>query len=179
MARETPHALRILNILPIPQIVAGFGLLIFVRKVRASRQLVPILYFLSVFSYLWGYHHFYMRNYSSQWQDGYKQMVEYVTSVESNYDHIYVTSVYGRPYIYFLFYGKVNPEFFWTTAKAYVDPFGFWHVDGFGKFSFTGPTGTGKWLVVKSPNEVSGTDKGHIIYDSNAKPVFTVFEKYL
>jgi len=41
--------------------------------------------------------------------DGYKQMVTYVKAHETEYDRIYISGYYWRPYIFFLYWGNVNP----------------------------------------------------------------------
>ena len=47
--------------------------------------------------------------YFQWWQYGYKQAVEEVAKYEKYYDRIIVTYRYDQPYIYFLFYNKIDP----------------------------------------------------------------------
>lgn len=155
-ARETPHALRTLNMIPAPQIIIAIGLVSLMRKWRYLIPLALVAYSLSIFLYLHDYFIHYPNKYALSWQYGYKQMINYVSNIESNYDNISVTEYYGRPYIYFLFYEKTKPEKFWQTANAKRDWFGFWYVYGFGKYHFGDWEGQGRTLFVKGPK---GTPK--------------------
>lgn len=55
------------------------------------------------------YFYSYPRANSLHFGDGYKQMVMYLTSVEGDYDRIYVSGYYWRPYIFTLFWKKYEP----------------------------------------------------------------------
>jgi hypothetical protein len=78
----------------------------------------------------------YPSEFSGEWQYGYKQSIDYVKSVEKNYDYVQVTSELGRPYIYYLFYTKTLPSDYRKTAVIQRDAFGFVTVTGFGKYRF-------------------------------------------
>ncbi len=179
-ARETPHALRILNILPVPQIIVAFGIFNLLKNARKF-LLIPVilLYLISCILYLGNYFHVYPVKYASFWQYGYKQVVEYVAVNQWRYDHVSVTGLYGRPYIYFLFYQKYSPEKFWQTKIADRDWFGFWSIYGFDKLVFGDQEGkAGKWLYVRGPGQAPKAAKLlTTIYDLENKPVFEVFEK--
>lgn len=168
-ARETPHALRIETTLPTWQIYIAYGvtqLLIALRKIKFLNMRFAIVcalfftLFVNVLYYLHGYYTHYPREYSSEWQYGYQDAVAYVNRVSSQYDRIYVTEALGRPYIYFLFYGKVSPHEFRQTADVTRDVFGFVHVNSFGKYTFTkditADKNTKKTLYIASPQEVPG-----------------------
>jgi len=90
-------------------------------------------------NFIYFYHDYfanYRYDYSGEWQYGYKQSIDYVKSVEKNYDYIQVTNALGRPYIYYLFYTKTDPKFFSQTASISRDVFGFVAVNSFGKYIF-------------------------------------------
>lgn len=152
-ARETPHALRSLVCLPTWQILVGLGLssvLMSLQKKRSKAICYLLLatgYFLSVFYFLHNYYIHYPKEFSGDWQYGYQKVVNFTKSVEANYDEIWVTNQYGRPYIFFLFYGKYEPQFFWQQGKVWVDEFGFYHVDALGKYKF------GKFNLAKIDNK--------------------------
>ena len=135
-ARETPHALRILQILPTYQIVIAIAITWQLKKNKTLPLIIAAAYILSFGWYLNVYHTHYNNHWSSSWQHGYKQTVEFVQAIESNYDRIYVTKSLGRPHTYFLYYGKVSPKFFTETRTVASDPFGFVEVNGFGKYVF-------------------------------------------
>lgn len=153
MARETPHALRTLNILPVPQIIAALGAVTLMKKLRFI--LVPALA-VSVYFYLQNYLLVYPVRFAGDWQSGYKQMVEYVATIQKDYDYIDVTNHYGRPYIYFLFYNRYDPQKYWQNRQASKDRFGFWTVAVFDKYVFDGRPRQGKTLYVRSPGEKTG-----------------------
>ncbi len=139
-ARETPHALRIETTLPTFQIVVAYGFVVLMDKITKYKKFIVYgLLFILFLNFLYFYRNYfnhYPYEYSGEWQYGYKQSIEYVKSVEKSYDYIQVTNALGRPYIYYLFYTKTNPEFFRQTASVERDSFGFITVKGFGKYVF-------------------------------------------
>ncbi len=186
-ARETPHALRILHILPTPQIIVACGLVYFLHLLKTRLPInsnkflsIPIvlLYVLSFNLYLHDYHLHYPKDYASSWQYGYKEMVDYVSTVEKKYDYVNVTETYGRPYIYFLFYKKYSPTNYVLTRKVERDWYGFWYVHGFAKYSFGDKEGPGKWLLVRGPKGTPGNAKLlKTIHNPNGEVVFEISEK--
>lgn len=166
-ARETPHALRIEATLPAWQIFTAVGLTtIFIFLYQHKKQIFrPALILLSIvilfncLYYLHGYYFHYPREYSSEWQYGYKESITYVTSQKNNYDEIYITDALGRPYIYYLFYEKTDPKDFRRSAEVNRDVFGFVKVDSFGKYHFKDKISpkegeTKKILYVTLPQDV-------------------------
>ncbi|MDP3988184.1 MAG: glycosyltransferase family 39 protein [Candidatus Levybacteria bacterium] len=146
-ARETPHALRIETILPTFQILTAVGLVFLFEKIKdlenLSRYLKKLIFFLFAlfltFNFLYyfhGYYAHYPREYSGEWQYGYKDSISYVQSVENNYDQINITDSLGRPYIYYLFYTKTDPKEFQKTANITREAFGFVTVNAFDKYRF-------------------------------------------
>lgn len=153
-AKQTPHALRILNILPVPQIISALGFIWIAGKWRWLKYLVCTVIVISFYLYLQSYYFEYPKKYAADWQYGYKQMVTYVKTIENNYDHIFVTNHYGRPYIYLLFYDQYDPRKYWANRDAGRDRFGFWEVRSFDKYVFFQPDRkTGRWLYILSPEE--------------------------
>jgi 4-amino-4-deoxy-L-arabinose transferase-like glycosyltransferase len=137
-ARETPHALRIETVIPTLQIIIAYGFvsLLFLMKRYRNVALGAFLILLTInFSYFYhGLMKDYSREFSSEWQYPYKDLVGYVNTVKNNYNEIVVTEALGRPYIYFLFYGKVNPSDFRKNSKIEREAIGFVHVRGFDKY---------------------------------------------
>ena len=134
---------------------------------------------ISVFMYLKSYYLDYSKKYDLDWQYGYKQMVQYVATIKDSYKKINVTGFYGRPYIYFLFYNKYDPEKYWANRDAHRDQFGFWVVNSFDVFNFSDnlPAKTGKTLYVGKPDtNLSGKKLLKTIYDLNNQLVFTIAE---
>lgn len=166
-ARETPHALRILSILPTYQIIIAYGIFQIYKKIRSRFQQTKTLLVIfsvicfvlsaSIFYYLHDYYIHYARDWSGEWQYGYKEMVSNVLKIENNYDHIYVTNSLGRPYIYFAFYKPYPISEFTANIEKDRDWFGFWDVKTLGKiqFNFDGLQSTyGKLLIVTTPNNI-------------------------
>jgi 4-amino-4-deoxy-L-arabinose transferase-like glycosyltransferase len=149
-ARETPHALRIETTLPAFQILVAYGFISFVEWSRkpkhmtrgmrfASKSFVPIVLLLliaNVFYYLYGYYVHYAREFSGEWQYGYKQSIAYVKEHQNEFDTIEITSALGRPYIYYLFYLHMSPQQFRDEAVVKRDAFGFVKVESIGKLKF-------------------------------------------
>lgn len=139
-ARETPHALRIESSLPIFQIIVAYGFVQLIDKVNKYKSFITYcLLFLLLINFFYFYHDYsgnYKYDYSGEWQYGYKRSIEYVRSVENDYDYVQVSNYLGRPYIYYLFYMKTDPKYFRETAKITKDVFGFVTINGFGKYVF-------------------------------------------
>jgi len=147
-ARETPHALRILNSLPTWQIFVAFGILSVgdaIMRIRNKYHTVlryvciAILlgvYGFSVGYYLHNYYAHYARKYSGEWQYGYREGIQFAQTIESKYDTIYLSSTIGRPYMYTLFYTGFDPKEYMRIKDASFDTAGFYHVNGFGKYKF-------------------------------------------
>ena len=135
LARETPHALRFLNVLPVPQIITAIGL-VKLLNLKLLKYLVITLYLVSCLLYLKDYYLNYPNRSATEWQYGYKQMVNQVSKIENNYKCVSVTEDAGRPYIYFLLYKQYPPEKYRATRNADRDWFGFWTVHSFDKYYF-------------------------------------------
>lgn len=188
----TPHALRALNFLPIPQILSAFGLVytwqslpINTRKAFALLMSVVVLALFMNFVYRYSISN--TKLVVSDWGDGYKQLVTYVGKNEYKYDKIIVSGHYWQPYMYFLFYDKFDPKKFQQTGDS----------THFGKYLFGGTSwdlavgkpelnqvnlrkmaNTEKALVVLSPEEYHD-QQGNVEYinkinDYNNKTVFII-----
>lgn len=119
LTADTPHAVRSLSFLPTFQIITALGLLHLISQMRQMRQIslirlaslsVGFLFSLNVFYFLHQYFVHLPIEFASSFQYGYKEMVTKVSSLAADYDEVYVTTKYDQPYIYFLFYGKVDPH---------------------------------------------------------------------
>lgn len=148
-ARETPHALRIETTLPSFQILSAYGLYYLGKQVLSIRykvlsikfsfilySLFIILALFNVVYFAHNYFIFYPKEFSAQWQYGYREAINYVKKNAGQYDNIIFTEDLGRPYIYALFYEKFDPGKFASEAKVDREVFGFVHVRGFGKYKF-------------------------------------------
>jgi 4-amino-4-deoxy-L-arabinose transferase-like glycosyltransferase len=174
LARETPHALRMLNILPVPQIITAYGV-ITLLKTKPQYLVFSILYLVSGILYLRDYLLVYPVKYSSSWQYGYKELVEKVKKIEDKYNCISVTGVLGRPYIYFLWYNQYPPQKYWATRNIWRDWFGFWYVEEFGKYRFGDDEYPNeKCLYVRGEEKIQGQDG---IKDLGGQTQLILYEK--
>ena len=183
-ARETPHALRMIHILPTFQLIAAYGAFQIYQAVKFKKQFVfglTVIITASFFYYLHMYYVHFPQEYSSQWQYGYKQAVEYAKPLYNNVDHVVVTEAYGRPYIYFLIYMHIDPKNYFQNAKVIRDDQFFYHVQSYGKLIFTPNTNDynlpGKTLFVTTPGNLARKSKYlQTINQLDGKPVFDIGE---
>lgn len=182
-ARETPHALRILSILPAYQIVLAYGFYEFIKRFRQKKLyvLLSFLLLINIYYYLHNYYVHYPANWSGSWQYGYKQMIDYVENRKETYDHIFVTDALGRPYIFFAFYKKYPLDKFISDRKAQRDWYGFWNVSSLGRINFDlsgAERAKGKILLVTTENKLPSDFKLlKIIKDMSGKDVFYIAQK--
>ncbi len=186
-ARETPHALRILNSLPTWQLFIAFGILTILARLRKNKLLLRagigllfILYGLSMTYYLHNYYRHYPIEFSGEWQYGYKEAIGAAQPLINRYDQVVMTESIGRPYMYTLFHTKTDPNEFFRTKSDSFDAAGFYHVYGFGKYRFGGTLPD-----VLSPKTLYIWDAGavpmgmHIIKTitlMNGQPVLVLFD---
>jgi len=180
VARETPHALRIENSLPVWQIFIAYGIGTLVK-----RKMVFIAYcvlLIASFSYFWhNYFNHYAREYSAEWQYGYKQAIAAIQKIEGSYNNVIVSEAYGRSYMYTLFYTRMDPSDYLLSKKSTFDAAGFYHVFGFGKYKFP-DRGIGTFeqrtLYVGMPSEAPGGARVlATISRPNGEPAFVIFDR--
>lgn len=166
IARETPHALRIETTLPTWQILTAVGVVGFydwlwrIKIKKLFKFLVLTFNFLFLtFNFLYfqhGYWRHYPAEFSGEWQYPYKPALEFVRTNEAEYRQIWFTEKLGRPYIYTLFYLRVNPETFRQTAVIERETLGFVKVKAFAKYRFfsagDNPAFTAGSLVINDPS---------------------------
>lgn len=181
-ARETPHALRMLHILPTYQMLSAFGLYALIRTIKLKKAFVAVTFLFLIFNFLFYLHMYYFhwpRNYSNQWQYGYKKAVEVAASYYDDVDKIIVTKALGRPYIYFLLYMQFDPNVWRQTAQVVRDQFYFIDVGGFDKFIFSDnpkeTTFPGQILYIVAPGQLPlQAAKITTIDDLSGKSVFDI-----
>jgi len=199
-AREVPHALRSLNILPTFQIIISLGVIYAIYKLKNSPSKAHNIFALSavaistllLLGQLYYYQHNYYAHYpqfaASEWQYGYKQMVQKVTELEDQYDQIIVTGGLGRPYINLLFYKQYPPELFQQERMVSTDQtgFGFIEVNSFNKYYFrevnwkkeiTDTPSVVRSLLVGTPGELDENQfTKAVIRNLKNEPVFYINE---
>lgn len=115
---DSPHSLRSLVILPSFQIITGYGFLQALQAIKEKRGVLGVKVFsflvliLLLFNvgYFFHFYYFYYPEHSGPlWQDGYKQLVDYVWPIKDNYEKVIVTNSLGQPHIFFAFWGLKDP----------------------------------------------------------------------
>ncbi len=129
-----PHALRSLNILPMPELLSALGVwYTYTLLKNKTVQRIYIGIFSVVFVVCFGYYLYLYygpsaRVSSRDYGDGYKQLIEYVIPREKNYDTIVISGHYWQPYIYAIFYKKYDPRLYQKSGSKL----------GFDKYKFGG-----------------------------------------
>lgn len=139
MARETPHVLRALSLMPVFTLLSALGSVTLVQCFSKRRIWVMFVVLgllgLSALTYLHYYHSHYPIEHGGDWQYGYKQVVELAKSYPNK--KVVITAKYGRPYIYFLYFAAYDPRQYWQYAnQRYKDSYGVYGVTGFDRFEF-------------------------------------------
>lgn len=165
-ARETPHALRIETTLPTWHILTALGIVWVMGVVRQrvgnrgykiAASVLVVLYGFNILYYLHGYYVHYPREYSGEWQYGYREALSYIIN-HPEYQTVVMTESLGRPYAYTLFYERTDPAIFRETAQIEREAMGFVHVYGFGRYVFSDTPSqvsvSGKTLIVDVPGNI-------------------------
>lgn len=195
-ARETPHALRIETIIPTLQILTAYGFFSVAQNIfKITRKIFNIqikyamlsicllLLFVNILYYLHGYYAHYPREYSAEWQYGYKESLAYVLENENKFTQIHITDELGRPYIYYLFYSKTDPKEFQKNATIEREAFGFVHVNQIGKYHFgadleMSETPGANWLYIGKVGEIpSGVKILKTFYLLNGDPILVAYTR--
>lgn len=181
-ARETPHALRIETTLPTFQIISAYGFVNVLNKFSKTKYFLAfslIFLFINFSYFIHGYFSHYIKEFSGEWQYGYKDSINYVLSVQGKYKQINITEELGRPYIYYLLYSKYNPDKFRKTAIINRDAFGFVDVVGFDKYRFSKDVGLIKQkdsLFIDTPNKApKGASILKTFYLLNSEPSLVAY----
>lgn len=133
---QSPHALRAQNML-IPLVIISAYAAAKVTKSRLGFYLLAIVVLWSFSRYQLMYWAHMAKEYPFSSQYGVKQLVEYVSEHETEYENIYVSDRYDQPYILFLFYTKYPPEKFQNKHNLTTpDQFGFSTVSEYDKYHF-------------------------------------------
>lgn len=183
-ARETPHALRIENSLPVWQIVIAYGIVMTVLQKKklqwAAVILIGGLYLGSMSFYLHNYYRHYAQEFSGEWQYGYREAIRYAQEYKYLYKKIVITETIGRPYMYTAFYTVYDPDHFRAIKTSTFDAAGFYHVSGFDTYEFV-KEGVAEFekntLYILAPKDTpAGANVKLTVKALNGTPVLVVFE---
>lgn len=169
LAVPNPHALRSLSVvIPVTYIIS-LGVFSFSRAPLA-RLVVTVCCVYFFISYLHIYYVSYPKTTSPDWSGGYKDTIEYITSVQNKYDKIYITKSLFLGYEYLYFYGNFDPK------KVYLN---LTRKKGIGKYIFMDGPSTQtkeKILYVSPPYEQWGRHLVKSITNHGNDRVFSIWE---
>ncbi len=167
IATGAPHPVRAIAMIPAYQIFSAVGFIVsclfLIKKGRFGKLFMGVLIVLLFCNFSYYLHSYYYETpikYGYFWQYGNKEAVLYAKQHEKEYNRIIMTYAYDQPYIYYLFYNKVDPSWYqnnWNyTGNGTVDRF----YRKIGKYEFMNITTkqfSGKnTLLIGTPDEISG-----------------------
>jgi len=129
----SPHALRSLLMLPPLIIFSSVGLYVAYQLCRGKIKLAfSIMMIVVVLGSALIYAKSYVRHNSfeasSDWGDGYKELIDTIKPQLNDYDKIIISGHFWQPYMYTLFYTHYDPKLYQGSGSQ----------TGFGKFIFGG-----------------------------------------
>ncbi len=140
---DAPHAMRIYTLLPVPQILAGIGILqifSFLKKYQYAKHFLFILFFLfitsSVFYFSYKYFVIFPKTQSSSFQYALSQAIPFVLEKEKKYNKIVFSnqdSLY-QSYMFFLFFSRYDPHLYQKQGGTVSG--GFEETHTFDKYEF-------------------------------------------
>ena len=113
ITKAAPHSLRTIFGLPAFVIISALGLIQLIKLLKNKKIFLITVYSLLITEFIFYFHFYfyhYPKLYSSYWQYGYKEAVEFIKNNQEKYDAVYLTNEYGRAYMYYLFYTQKDPE---------------------------------------------------------------------
>lgn len=160
----TPHPVRAIAMIPAFQIFTAVGfvaLIYLLQKMRLGKVLISavvILLLINIIYYLKSYYTDTPVKYGYFWQYGNKEAVAYAKEHEKEYDHIIMSYEYDQPYVYYLFYNKIDPAWYqqnWDySGNGSIDRF----YRKIGKYEFTKINSfhlnMRKTLIIGAPSEI-------------------------
>lgn len=183
----TPHPIRAIGLMPAFHIFTAIGtLFIFLRilKMRTMFGRIILLFIITlslVFNFAYYMHQYYVHTpieYGYFWQYGYKEALSYAKEKEGKFTNIVMTYEYDQPYIYYLFYNKIDPVWYqknWDYNKdGTIDRF----KRMIGKYTFRNidyskDIHLPNTLLIGTPKEIPGNAKViKVIYFPDGKVAF-------
>src|SRR3989344_2928962 len=113
----TPHPIRAIALMPAFHIFTAIGIVFILLRILKIKTILYkfLLLFIIISSLLLNFiyymHQYYVHTpieYGYFWQYGYKDALAYVEENEAEFDKIIMTYEYDQPYIYYLFYNKID-----------------------------------------------------------------------
>jgi hypothetical protein len=124
----TPQPIRAIAMIPPFQIFSAVGFIslcfLLSKKKAFGKSIITVLVLLlsiNIGYYLYSYYVTTPIKYGYFWQYGNKQAILYAKALEHKYNRIVMTYTYDQPYIYYLFYNKIDPSWYqknWNYTKT-------------------------------------------------------------
>ncbi|MGE5041284.1 MAG: ArnT family glycosyltransferase [Candidatus Levyibacteriota bacterium] len=121
----TPHPVRAIAMLPPLIILSGVGVIWLGEKVfsieysvlsiKMKNSLIVLGLLMFAFNLVYYFHQYYVHTpleYGDFWQYGYKDALSYAKQHENEFQNIVITYKYDQPYVYYLFYNRVDPSWY-------------------------------------------------------------------
>lgn len=131
---DVPNINRAIAMFPMLQIIAGFGFLSFIKRIKHKKQVVVLTAFLLLLNSLYFLHqYFYNAKTHKPWyrNNGFSKMMSYVKDNYDNYDLVAMSKYQGGIYPLVLFYMQYDPNKYQEEGSPKNKDYG-----GFGKFFF-------------------------------------------
>lgn len=163
---ELPHAIRTLVFLPTFQMFTAVGLLNVYKHSNSYRGYilrfsVIALFILNVLYYLHMYFGHLNKEYSSSWQYGYAQAVEYAQTHRDRYSKIIVSTKLEQPHMFFLYFLKYDPVKYLaqggTSSGGFAEVRNKFDIYEFRPIRWDTEVKDGATLFIGTPGEISGS----------------------
>ena len=154
LTTQAPHAVRALLMLPVLQIITAYGIIHALRILKKNRYVSVFIGLLVCINFVYYLNLYYIHTpieRSHDWQYGYKEMVEIVTSLGDDAETVIVTQRYDQPYIFFLFYDKTDPSYYQSVAESGAAGFGKYR---FRKVEYAKDSQLPRTLIIGAPDEI-------------------------
>ncbi len=181
--------IRATTMIPAVYLITASGITWVVSKIGGvkSRVVIGILvviYFLSLGRYLTNYLYKYPDEYSSSWQYGYKQVIDYVKARYDSFDQIIITKKYGESHEFILWYWPWSPRKYLSQNVVWDYHDNWYWINGFDKFVFVNDwelsdyinklDTSRKYLIVSSPDNLVEKTKLTTVNFLDGKPAFII-----
>lgn len=139
ITKESPHALRTITFAPILSIVSALGVfqlrkILKIKFVEFGIAIVMLLFFINYFA---NFINIYLAQSSKDWQYGYQRIYLDYKEQFTKYKKVVISDEYAQPYIFALFYLKINPDKFReSVVRNDISNWGFSTVRKFNNFEF-------------------------------------------
>src|SRR3989344_429879 len=123
LSRDLVSGVRSIPLIIPLVLISGLGL----SKILSKKLLIllyspALLLFTIYFLDLYFVHSpFYFSQY---WLTPYKHTIELINNNIAGFDRVVFTNTLGQPYIFVLFYNRIDPGFFWTRSQRVDNPVG-------------------------------------------------------